>query len=711
MKYSILFAASILLIAILMMTLTGCDNRVFDANNYKIVSLTANPEIIYSDNNITYSTIRVRVVDKDDFPVVEQTVRFRTDLGQIITAVNTDEMGIATTTFWDSNDMGTATIEAFIGQISKSVTVQIVETPEVEEVEIMNDLNDLSLEIQMTIRALAINTLGEPVADGTMITFTANTGFFTESSIGYTTDGLASVGFNTGTSAGPLTITARLGTMAGVKTGNINPGFPASISLQIQKTDEFGSWIPVPVEGIPVNFPRPVRVRATVRDLYNNMNPGTPLEFETTLGGIQGSSITDDTGITYVNFFPGQSAGTAQITARTVQIGEGGEPVQGVTLLNIYSDEVHAIAFTLQDEMYLDVIGVGGVESRQLVVELRDFGGNLVSGQHAVKYEIVGASPPVGVNINNVGLEDVVQADDGSATASINSGTGSGTVKVKVSLVENPDINATKANIVVRSGPPASVEPVMGEFDSGVSMGGGIWRVEAGAMVKDIYSNPVIDGTAVWFSLAPNPAPPPNCYIDGSGYTGNPTPSNEEGTPGYAGTFLYYHGTNTNSEIVIIAESGEITGQAAVTLPINQPRMEINVSPGHHDYFADDPLTSFQDGDITVFVQDGQGNSITGSIITLTSTHGMFVYKEWFDPFNIPINDVTTPSVITTYNGTARGLIRSRIWECPPPVEEYFTTVDVQINASLIGTNTIAQTSFTIRRYIIERPPGRELPN
>ncbi|MBW6515490.1 MAG: Ig-like domain-containing protein [Candidatus Cloacimonetes bacterium] len=699
MKYSKILAISFVLLAILMMTFVGCDNRVFDSDKYRITSIIANPTVIYSDNNITYSTIRARVLDKEDFPVEDQTVRFRSDLGQLIATVKTNEMGIATTTFWDNGDLGLATIEAFIGTISKSVLVDIVETPEVETVEIQNDLTDLALEIQMTIRAEVINTLGEPVADGTMITFSATKGIFPESSIAETTDGIASVQYNTGTSAGLLTITARLGDKVGTKTGNINPGFPASISLMTQMVDEFGDWINVSPEGIPVNFPRPVRIRATVKDMYNNMNPGTPLEFETTLGGIQGSSITDENGVAYVNFFPGQSAGTAQITARTVQAGEGGDPITGITLLNIYSDAVHSISFEIAEEIFLDVIGVGGVESRSLRVELRDYGGNLVSGQHWVKYEIIGSNPPTGVNINNVGLSDEVQANDGVAVAAINSGTGSGTVKVKVSLVENPDINATKANIVIRSGPPSSVIPTIGDFDTGVSMGGGIWQIEAGAVVKDQYNNPVINGTAVWFSLADVPQPPPNCYIDGSGYTGNSTPSNDDGTPGYAGTFLYYHGANTFDQVKIIAESGEVIGELLATLPINQPRMEMVITPGYHEYFNNDPLSATQDGHIIVSLQDGQGNPVTGGNITMTSTHCIFEYYDWLDPYNNPINDETYPHIIKTYAGEANGTIRSRIWECPEPIDDYVTTVDVQVTARLLGTNTITQGSFTIRRY------------
>lgn len=673
---------------------------------YVITSLTADPATIYADGNITYSIITAKVEDSEGFPVVEETVRFKTSpVGSVISLVMTDERGIATTTLWDSNEVGTATVSAHIGPASASVIVEIVETPEIESITIVNELADLSLETEMTLRAQVMNILGDPVADGTLVTFTATKGEFEDNiNMGTTSNGQASVPYNTGLSAGDLTVTARVGNVTGEKQGNINPGLPAYVSLVPQIRDETEEWIDMPPEGIPVNYEYDVRVRATIRDMYNNPVPRKSLEFETDLAGIQPFAETDETGAAYATFYPGTSAGTAQITARTVQVGEGGEPVTGMTMITIYSEEVNSITFSTQEEIFLDVIGVGGVTSRQLRVELRDHGGNLVTGQHMVTFEIIGANPPAGANINNEGLSAEIRANNGHAVASINSGTGSGTVRVRVSLSENPDINATKSNIVIRSGPPVSVQPTVSDFDEGISMGGGIWRIEAGAFVRDIHNNPVIDGTAVWFSLLTTPQPPADTYIEGAGYTGNPTPSFEDGYPGYAGTFLYYHGRNIYDQITIKAETGEITGTNLVTLPMQQPRLDLVVTPGHHDYFADDPPNAFQDGTIIIDLQDGQGNPTTGGEIKLTSTHGQFVHYPWFDGGGNMINDPNNPEIITTYNGTAKGYIRSFIWECPPPIDEYFTTIDVQITAFLIGTNTLSQTSFTIRRYIIDQP-------
>jgi hypothetical protein len=811
MRYSRLLTVSTLLIAVLLLTFIGCDNRVFEPDSYEIVSLTspetlfsgfegeiealvvtkdgipaseqtvtfktnrgiigskaitdnfgiakttfynsvtdtleskieasihkstmethvtvlpfvgeymitmsADPDTIYSDNNITYSTVTATVVDSEGFPAVDVQVRFKTNLGNLIGQVMTDERGVATTTFWDAGNIGTATIQASAGTNTASISVEIVESPAIDEIIILTNLDGLSLETEMSLSASVIDIHGEPVADGTIVTFAASKGLLYEGSLGYTVNGQASVPYNTGVSAGELSVTARVGSVSASKQGTIVPNLPASISLLFQSYNPDNDvWIDIPPnEGIPVNYPGNVRVRARVRDMYNNSIPQTPLQFETTLGSIQNSALTDPDGIAFADFFPGNYAGIAQVTARTLQMGEEEEAITGVTLITIYSDDVHSISFAVQEEINLAVINTGGTETRSLRVELYDFNGNLVSGENEVMFEIESqpAPPPGGgqyipVKINGVDGPVYITAREGVAVASINSGTASGTVKVRVTLTASVDdpplISALKSNIVINSGPPHTVQPNISFFDAGEAIGGGVWRVQAGAHVKDRYNNPVINGTAVWFSLGDNPQPPPNCYINGAGYTGAPTPNDEDGTPGYAGVYLYYHGQNTFENITIVAESGDVNGSKLISLPIQQPLMEMQVINGHIDYFSNSGSQSNTDNEIHVSLIDGQGNDITGAKILLTASHGEFQYFTWFDDDGNLINDSPyshpDPYYITTYNGLAKGTLRTWIWECPPPgPDDYFTQVEVLINAYLQGTNTVSQASFIIRRY------------
>lgn len=124
------------MVASTMFFASGCDNRSFEVESYNIISMTATPDTIYADNNETYSSVRVHVRDDDNFPVVDEPVRFRTNIGGIIYQVNTDSMGVAETVFYDNNQLGEATIEAFVGNSSETTIVNVVEVPDPPSVDV-----------------------------------------------------------------------------------------------------------------------------------------------------------------------------------------------------------------------------------------------------------------------------------------------------------------------------------------------------------------------------------------------------------------------------------------------------------------------------------------------------------------------------------------------------------------------------------------------
>lgn len=685
------------------------------------IAISASPRVIYADGDITYSTIRATVKDYDGFPVPEAIVRFRTNLGQISGQVLTDERGVAATTFTDgyhedddlASYLGTAEIWAVIGDYGASVEVEIQETPEIDEIEFEDVQASIALESQLRITVRAVNVHGDPVSDGTLVTFTASKGSFEEAEgdlpphMSYSNNGYASVSWNAGTTAGRVIFTARIGSIVAETESYIRAGEAEFIYLRPEFRNRDGDWENLPPAGVPVDFTRDVRIVATVVDLFDNaVTAGQPIRFSTDLGSIQGAAATDDEGKAYARFYPGATSGTAEITATTRN-----EEVSGIAIVHIYSDVISSISFVQDEEIFLDVRGVGGVESRTLTAELLDLSGNRVTGQHSVLFEIIRG--PAGVNINNVGDSDVVLGNNGVARAAINSGSESGTVTVRVSLVENPDIQATKANIVVRSGPPASVEPFIGDFDTGTALTGGMWKVQAGAIVRDSNGNEVIDGTVVYFSLGSTPEAPGNTSISGAGYVGNEGDDSEDGDPGVAYTHVRYHGKNTNYPIVIIAETGEVEGRATVKLPLQQPRFELSASPQHVDFFLPDAEPAYHDVEVIGIVRDGQGNTIVGSKILLLSSHGEIRYHPRAVPFPPdPDTPDYEPEYIYTLDGDAfgergyaYGILRGFKWEIPPPFDEYFTMVDVQVTARLVGADTIGQTSFTMYLYSIGQPP------
>ena len=75
-----------------------------------LVWITANPDTIYFDDNVTYSIIQAKVEDDYNNPVSGATVWFDCDIGNLVHQAATDSNGIAETTFYECGDLGVATI-------------------------------------------------------------------------------------------------------------------------------------------------------------------------------------------------------------------------------------------------------------------------------------------------------------------------------------------------------------------------------------------------------------------------------------------------------------------------------------------------------------------------------------------------------------------------------------------------------------------------
>lgn len=733
--------------------------------------LSRNPIRIYADNNVSSSMVTARVRDHNQFPVPNVIVQFKASIGQITARVETDEMGIARTEFFDGGEEGTAIITAKVGDITKEVDIEVLPVPEVHSVTISPVPSVVSLEGIYPITATAIDSSGAGLVKGSIMVFEATRGGFqvgedegTAEVIYAETDdrGMATVRWGSGTTAGDTHFTAYIlgREPRGTAETYIRPGEPERINLfSMVRLAGQQHWERMPA-AIPVDFQaqnNAVRVFAQVTDLFDNpVQDGIPLLFETDLGTIHPIKSTetftlnvkdpltgvvqprDYSGVAWSIFTLGAQAGTATITAMTRD-----EEISGVTTIRIESYDIQSISFVQQEEIYLDVRGVGGIESRLLIVELRDFSGNRVADPPApelppmVEFQILDDPAPAGVNINNQGFLAMVRSNNGEARASINSGSGSGTVRVRVRLQDDQTINATKSNIVIRSGLPETIGPFLADFDEGINVGGGVWRVQAGAVVKDIHGNECIDGTVVHFSLGPNP--PPTTEIIGAGFVGNESDESEDGEPGVAFTHFYYHGRDTGKEVTIIARSGDKSGQITIRLPIQQPQLEVAPSVGVVRFHSAQGYPQDHYVEVVATLSDGQGNLLAGHEILLTATQGDIVRHglamgayagslprfiitheggvnydrfQTIDPHREPApappgppqewtpdGHRRPPHTLVSEPGKAYGCVKVYIHEIPLPVEEWFVQLDNQITVRLVGTDTIAQTSFTMIRY------------
>ncbi len=741
----------LILLALALAIFSSCDRRLpppsggetQDPNQMrKITKIIASPDTIYSDNNITYSDISVTVKNGEGFGVPAQIVNFRTDVGRILAAVQTDSSGVATTTFWDDGDSGLATITAVVRKYSETNTNQIAsadtatvqvfidQVPQVDNVVLnfLSQANPYPMSVMQTteINALAVNILGNTVPDNTLITFTCTKGRFVDeannvqgiSIVAKTINGRAYAKYNAGAVATTTpgvenaTVSAHIGTVSSTREVLIRPGNPFMIGLQ--------SFVKVNGEMIEadtsfVASPNQIFMRATLNDPHGNPCQIKPVRFETNLGTFinttQSVTINSDImGEAQVRFTPGLTAGAA-----TIKAFANNDTLQTQLIFNVTSDDIHSISFTQEGQITLDVANTGGDESAILRVKLKDINGNLIDTPQSVYFRIMNATPPLGANLNNqpVGDSVLVVSTGGEAQISVNSGTQSGILIIRASCTSSAGrwVRATKANIVIKSGPPAVVLPFIGLFNTGQNMGGGIWQVVAGAVVRDSYGNSVSRGTGVFFELINNVT---NCQIFPSATTGNVS-AEEDSVAGIAYTTVTYSGSYTNDWITIRASTGSIQGEgvdgyATVQLPLNDPHFDIQANPAALVFGNVSPI--WKSSEIYCVLTDGQGQPVGNAAIMLTCTKGQFVAIPGYNnnyPSDPAWRIITDDGSYGTgeYAGWAWGQIRYNIIECPPgdQVQQIPGESGGTIIARLLGTTVTGQTDVALFRYWTPNPP------
>ncbi|MDD2228389.1 MAG: hypothetical protein PHY48_03135 [Candidatus Cloacimonetes bacterium] len=716
-----------------------------------ITRIWAEPEFIYQDNNITSSTIGVEVKDGENFGVFNQIVQFKTDKGRVLTSVATDSTGVARTTFWDDGDVGMAKIFAVVRKYSAtapdsvvasstdSIMVEIKPIPAIASIQLNlpkeEQYDPLKMIVMQTINVTAkpINTVGENVPNNTLVVFTCEKGRFVDaagveigkSTLALTLNGTAAVKYSSWTTAttGPgstnETITAAIGGVSKTRQIVISPGRPANMGLT--------AWVQTGSTEIEsyssdVGSSAHINMHAHLTDVFNNDCPQQSVKFTTDLGSFLNTTQlvrinTETNGIAKVRFTPGLSAGAAQIQATA-----NGDTLIANTIFNVTSDEIHSISFTQTDQINLNVANTGGLQSAILRVKLRDINGNLINSADSVYFKIVNTNAPAGANLNNQGQMDsvLVISNGGEAQISVNSGTASGMLKIRASVSKgNSYIYSLKTNIVIHAGPPApfpnGIIPFIGEFNTGTNMGGGLWRVIAGASVKDIHNNPVDKGTAVWFELLGAP----DCQIGAEAYVGNVS-VNGDSIIGTAFTILTYTGSLTNQSITIRANCGDDQfgndnyGLTTVFLPLNDPRFEMQAQPIAL-YFDENPPTppyspsnpEYKTSDIHCFLTDGQGIPIKDSIIMLTNTRGMIIEIQGIEGIGLYADNPPLPwRIITNSEGRAKGRLALKTAEIPPPDPQAGTpgTETALVTGRILGAGTESNTSITGFRYLGTSP-------
>ncbi len=742
----------LILLSLAMLLVSGCDNRDVPTSSqaeYRITRLESSVDKIYADNNVTFSYISAYVKDKNNFGASEIPVRFQADRGSIISDVNTNNSGIAKVPFYDSGEVGLATITATVytysqytaGEVtaenSMEIQVLIEEKPPIGALNIEISSNEFFVNQSVMVRARVYDVNLSPVADSTMIRFETDRGFFLaddgETNLGSiaivpTQNGNAPLTLNVGQQAGTGNVTVKIDTLQASRSFNVKPGNPFNLQVMSYLADD-DLIVVEETNETTIDNQYNIVIQADLKDAYNNPNPNKVIRFETDLGSFYNTSevynqSTNAEGICKVIFTPGLSAGPATIKAYA-----NSDTLSTELLFTIKSDELHSIRFTTTEQVHLNVANTGGIDSKILYVKLFDINGNVVDRATDIYFKIINATIPGADQDQPAYLSGqdefgVVHSTSsgGQAAVSVVTGAGSGVLQLRVANdrealadVSIPDaITATKTNILIHAGPPARITWGDISFDQGTSVGAGLWELLVAVSVKDVHDNPVDYGTAVFFEIDEENNSIP-ATIQGNGYTGNGPYLTEidagaiqidsTSSIGVAYTLLTYSGSLTYSDIelraVCVGSNGvEIFKNYTMELPWNEPDTDMQVSPGHLDFYDGDPGASLGDflwAIVTIRTRDGQGYPTPNVRWTYTSDRGTFYdYIVQMNETNVAVSDEDG------YAKIRLKVLRGDGLQSPDGVSP--GQQQVQVEAMVLGTGISERGNTMILRFPFANP-------
>jgi parallel beta-helix repeat protein len=245
----------------------------FEAASPTTVTLAANPTTTVVGNNVLL-TATVTIANGD--PAADgTTISFTTSLGGVSPVTATTVGGVATATL-SSTVAGVATVTATVNSLS--ATTQVTFTAGAPFTLTLTAVPaTLPVGNSSTLTATATDQYGNPVADGTTISFTTSLGALS-SSTANTSGGDASVTLSS-TVAGVATVTATIGSLSATAQVTFTAGAPFTLTLTAVP-----STLPVGSSSA---------LTATATDQYGNaVADGTVVSFTTSLGSVSPVTAT-----------------------------------------------------------------------------------------------------------------------------------------------------------------------------------------------------------------------------------------------------------------------------------------------------------------------------------------------------------------------------------------------------------------------------------
>ncbi|MDP2807290.1 MAG: hypothetical protein Q8O74_04030 [bacterium] len=192
------------------------------------------------------------------------------------------------------------------------------------------------------------------------------------------------------------------------------------------------------------------------------------------------------------------SSGTSLIT-----VTANGTAYSDTTTLTVSTSQVTTPASVslVSAQPNIQVAGAGGISFTAITATVKDGTGQMVSNGTPITFSLT--SNPGGATINNVYTTLTTATSLGQATVTLNSGASAGPVQVTAYCAAGNDTILSRINLVIISGPTAYLTLACGVSTDNTD---GTSKLPVTALLQDKYTNPVSDGTAIYFRLWMNAA-------------------------------------------------------------------------------------------------------------------------------------------------------------------------------------------------------------
>jgi len=448
------------------------------------ITLTANPTSIPADG-ASSSTITATLRDTAGNPVAKGTsVVFTTTLGVFggsgqgsYTVITPDENGVVSVSLIASTTTGAAKVTASSGKVSQDVYVTMGGATLYISLTASPTIIPADGSSASRITATLVDAGGQPVTPGTAVTFTTNSGMFSNNTTSITVStpdntGQVTASLTSSTTAGTATVTAS----ANGVSQSINVTFGGTVVANISVTATPSS---LTADGLSTS-----EIRAAATDAQGNpISDGQTITFTiiSGTGSLSGASAATSGGYASVTYTAGNTAGSVVIRAMAAS------SVSDTVIVTLVSGVVGSITVTANPTS----VPADGASSSAITAEIKDTAGKPVQKGFSAVFTTTlgkfsnGSTTQTASTADDTGIVTVsliADADPGTATVTATSGGVSQTVEVEFTGAGEVDTIEVSAN-------PASI-PADGASTSTIT-----------ALVKTA-DNQVVQGASVTFTTS-----------------------------------------------------------------------------------------------------------------------------------------------------------------------------------------------------------------